>query len=168
MKTIVLIIVCFPFINQPTVAQVFEREVSGSCGATQQNETIILTSTAGQPVIATIANAEVTLTQGFQQADLPTQKGNNSGFENLEISIFPNPTSRHLSVVIRQEEKRATHIRIFNILGNEIDRKPVNGEPGMEVKTDFSLENLPDGVYLVVITNIDGVPIHSQKFTRVH
>jgi len=67
--------------------------------------------------------------------------------ENIEIEnvIYPNPTNGIVNIVLKNKIK---YISIFNILGIELESIHVNSE-----SHSLNINNFPDGIYFVQVTN---------------
>jgi hypothetical protein len=66
---------------------------------------------------------------------------------NSSILLFPNPSSSEF--FLKSENVSIQHIRIFNLMGKELENKTIDKE---DVK--INIANLPSGIYFVeVITN---------------
>ena len=65
----------------------------------------------------------------------------------MNSSVYPNPTKGIVNVAIPALTDTAT-IRLFDIQGRQILSKNTN-----QVNTSFGIENLQDGIYLVIIEN---------------
>lgn len=81
-----------------------------------------------------------------------------TGMEELNlianVALFPNPAQNWISLRFEEATKAPTSIRLFDLNGRLQIESSV---PVGEFQTSFSLEQLNDGLYLVEITNTDGV-----------
>ena len=82
--------------------------------------------------------------------------------ENIvpEISLYPNPTNDLLNISSSEE---ISEIEIVNVMGQVVLRKEINAD-----KTVCDVEDLPSGVYLVRIHNIDKgtESLYQHKFVK--
>ncbi len=67
-----------------------------------------------------------------------------------EVSIYPNPTSNNINIVLPKFEGKAT-VRVYNMLGQKVAEKKINIDGGVSVSMDVS--TLPPGAYLVAVEN---------------
>ncbi len=69
------------------------------------------------------------------------------GLQN--ISVYPNPTEGAFSVKINLETSKTVGFRILNILGQTIQQVAPRPVAAGEMIQEFSLNNIPTGIYLV-------------------
>ncbi|WP_413532566.1 T9SS type A sorting domain-containing protein [Empedobacter brevis] len=76
-----------------------------------------------------------------------------SGFDQNKssFSIYPNPASVTLTIKLDNPSK-ASSVSIYSIIGNEVMNKKLDGSQ----KTNFNVQNLRKGKYIVRIFNDDG------------
>lgn len=67
------------------------------------------------------------------------------------ISIYPNPATTTLTVKFDNPSK-ASSISIYSIIGNEVMNKKLDGSQ----KTNFNVQGLKKGKYIVRVFNEDG------------
>jgi type IX secretion system substrate protein len=107
-----------------------------------------LSWTLGEVVIPTYEQADVTLLQGFHQPNYLLDVLVREPGDDYVIAIYPNPTSRKITVEIEGTDKPLT-AELFDIFGRLLFRKSI--EPP---KADLELNQLPGATYLLVI--LDG------------
>jgi hypothetical protein len=69
------------------------------------------------------------------------------------IQVYPNPTASVLNVSIYQTISQNTKVQLFNVSGQQIIEKNL---PEGEVATQLETSNLPDGIYLLKVSNLNG------------
>ncbi len=76
--------------------------------------------------------------------------------EQIEISLFPNPTNGDISVLIPRTKIIGLNVSVFNVLGQELSniRIPYNNQENL---IRLEVTNLPSGVYFVSIPGLVGV-----------
>ena len=72
--------------------------------------------------------------------------------DNMDVKIFPNPTTGQINIFFA--ENRDRKIQVFNMLGEVVWQKAVNGN-----HTTLDLSNLPDGTYLIGLQEEDKMVI---------
>lgn len=72
-------------------------------------------------------------------------------WDNLNLSIFPNPTINHLMINLNEQTIPLGSYKIFNISGSTVQTGALNFLSNSIVK--INLNNLPNGIYLIVIYN---------------
>jgi Domain of unknown function (DUF4832)/Domain of unknown function (DUF4874)/Secretion system C-terminal sorting domain/Carbohydrate binding domain/Fibronectin type III domain len=79
---------------------------------------------------------------------------NQSDKENLEMKIYPNPTSQNATLEYNLLEKNQVSIVIYDLMGKVVSRITNENQNAGSYKTNISTSNLKDGIYLVkLITN---------------
>ena len=64
------------------------------------------------------------------------------------ISVFPNPFSSELTIVLENFRNEPATIEIFDVMGRTIKQMQVDS-PHNEYETSFNLDNIPAGIYNV-------------------
>lgn len=96
---------------------------------------------------------DTTLNLQFGSCDNPTHIGQ---IEN-NISLYPNPTKRFLTIHCNS---KINTLKVFNMIGNlVVDRNIFNNQ------TTLSIENIPNGMYFVVL-KFDNGSIINSKFIK--
>jgi hypothetical protein len=96
---------------------------------------------------------DTTLNLQFGSCDNPTHIGQ---IEN-NISLYPNPTKRFLTIHCNN---KINTLKVFNMIGNlVVDRNIFNNQ------TTLSIENIPNGMYFVVL-KFDNGSIINSKFIK--
>jgi hypothetical protein len=80
-----------------STAQSVDRHVTASAGNEFTNSSGTITYTIGEPVTETLSSGNATATQGFHQGIINITSVREQ-IKDLEISIYPNPTSDHITV----------------------------------------------------------------------
>lgn len=99
--------------------------------------------TIGEPIIETVGDDNHILTQGFQQAERPVMT-DISNLDDVEITVFPNPTSDIIKIEI--SEQRDLKYCLFDLSGASLQE----GELSM-VNTTLSLTKYLPSVYILKI-----------------
>jgi hypothetical protein len=96
---------------------------------------------------------DTTLNLQFGSCDNPTHIGQ---IEN-NISLYPNPTKRFLTIHCNS---KINTLKVFNMIGNlVVDRNIFNNQ------TTLSIENIPNGMYFIVL-KFDNGSIINSKFIK--
>jgi hypothetical protein len=69
------------------------------------------------------------------------------------ISVFPNPTANILNVSIYQKNSQNTKIQLFSVNGQQVAEKNL---PEGEISTQLETGFLPEGIYLLKVSNFNG------------
>jgi hypothetical protein len=104
--------------------------------------------TVGQVVSTTNIGSNGSVTQGVQQPyEIYVTTGVNETTINLELSVYPNPTTDYLTLKV--EKTKDLSYQLYDLQGKVIASKTVNG-----TSTNISLEGQPTATYyLNVVKN---------------
>ncbi|MBI5219963.1 MAG: T9SS type A sorting domain-containing protein [Bacteroidia bacterium] len=124
-------------------------EVISSSGNYFENGTVSLSWTLGEPVIETDSAGGHILTQGFQQSRYDIVVVENIE-ENLNISLYPNPTSQLLNLDWEIPGNAAVLIELIDMQGKKlIDKSYMENKS----KKQLNLSNYPAADYFVRISS---------------
>jgi hypothetical protein len=101
----------------------------------------------GQVVYTTNTGTNGSVAQGVQQPyEISTTVGVNEMSINLEMNVYPNPTTNYLTLKV--EESKGLSFQLFDIQGKVIENKKV-----MASNTTIKMEGLPTATYFLKVTN---------------
>ena len=142
MKKIVILFALYLISN----LTLYSQSVIGSVMNSQNtgNETVFWTM--GEFVSETFESSSNILTQGFYQSDL-IQSDIISNLHPLnDISVFPNPFKEKL--FIKYSDTKSLSYQLFDVTGIVVKRGLITSET-----TSIAVNNLSDGIYLLVVEN---------------
>ncbi len=142
MKNLLLFTFLLFFVNAQSEAQ----EVISSSGDYYDNGSISVSWTLGEPVTETISDGTNILTQGFQQSKLSATEIFNISSDNINITLFPNPTQDYINLKT-SDFKDLT----YNI--SDINGRLLNEGKVVSQNTEISVNKLPAAVYFFKIIN---------------
>lgn len=97
----------------------------------------------GQLVYTTSTGTNGSVTQGVQQAfEISTTLGINETTINLELSVYPNPTTDYLTLKVEKTE--GLSYQMYDLQGKIIAIKTVKS-----TSTNISLEGQPTAIYFL-------------------
>jgi hypothetical protein len=106
-----------------------------------------VSNSVGQIVYSTHIGTNGSVAQGIQQAfEISTTLGINETSINLEINVYPNPTTDYLTLKVEITED--LNYQLFDIQGKVIQNKKIT-----ENSTTIKLEGLPTATYFLIVTN---------------
>jgi hypothetical protein len=73
-----------------------------------------------------------------------------------DVSIYPVPFSNTITI----DAKETLAAMLYNMLGAEIIKQPLNG------KTEIQTGHLQPGIYFLKLTDATGTVIHTQKLVK--
>ncbi|MDP5169485.1 MAG: T9SS type A sorting domain-containing protein [Bacteroidia bacterium] len=135
------------------------QQLLASAGESQSGTTVQLSYSLGELASQTLTSS-VVLTQGFHQpGDLST------GVKKPLIEgmrCFPNPVSSHLTLT--HASPGLYEWTIFEVQG----RRVMGGNFLLAGQAEIPLPNLPEGTYLVHVTQIGTDAIFTQQFLKIN
>lgn len=116
-------------------------EASGSGGSSSY--------TLGQVVYTTNTGTNGSVAQGVQQPyEISTTVGINETTINLELSVYPNPTTNFLQLKIESEQLENLSYQLIDLQGKVIESKKVSN-----TTTTVTMENLLPATYFLRVTD---------------
>lgn len=141
--------------------QSLERNVIASSGNFSSNSTISISSTLGEVFVTTLDGSSGGLTQGFQQPTNSIIDGIKSEYEDLGISLFPNPTNGSFNLNMNFEVSEKIKITLNDVLGRNIENRNIITTA---LNESFNLENEGDGIYFIQIRIKD--KLYTEKIIK--
>ncbi len=143
-----ILIVLFFFITYSSYAQlVIEKEII-SPFALMSEGALRMESTLGEVIIFSYENEQLIINQGFHAGE---KSGSTPVIDinsiQIDVQVFPNPTTDLLNITYDNAED---HIRGFSICDSQGKRVQTLSSLS-ENKSTISLNNLPNGLYGVVL-----------------
>ncbi len=122
------------------------QEVISSGGDYNENATISISWTLGEPVIETVSNTSNVLTQGFQQTKLTVSEIFEINSKNISISLFPNPTQDFVNLEV--DNYNNLTFQLFSFNGKLIQTNKLSSK-----NTEIKMTNLSAATYFLKILN---------------
>ncbi len=140
-------------------AQNISRQIYGAGGnfCSPFRSFVQLEYNIGEPLITTVGDNTVTITQGFIQPSVPLIFP--PPFGGIKFSFAPNPTTNFIG--IKSDKEIIADIRIMD-MNNHVLREFHNVKLGPVYYVDVS--KLLPGAYLIIISNNNGIIV--QKFIK--
>lgn len=126
-------------------------EVVSPAGGYFSNGTISISWTLGEPVIGTLinTNANLMLTQGFQQGNLFNVDVPITDLPSLTIKMYPNPAIKQVHFAINNPEAKGEFtVDLYDITGRKILTENFGQFVDQEEKS-LDVSTLKSGIYLV-------------------
>ena len=99
----------------------------------------------GQVVYTTATGSNGSVAQGVQQPyEISTTVGINETSINLELSVYPNPTTTFLSLKVKSEKLESLTYQLIDMQGKMITNKKVTAS-----NTTITMEALPTATYFL-------------------
>ena len=165
MKKIILCILLISSI-ETALCQSISRDVNASAGEYFINNNSSLSWTIGDILSETFVSDNNVLTQGFQQS-LFYVYGIDENVDSLfNVNIYPNPTRDILNIKIKSEIVTRLSYKLFDVHGNCLFDKEMNGDKDYYEKINFS--NYRNSMYLLKIYSSTGKYTKSYKIQKVY
>ena len=104
--------------------------------------------TVGQVVYTTNTGSNGSVAQGVQQPyEISITTGVNETTINLEMSVFPNPTTNYLQLKVDSEKLENLNFQLIDLQGKVITNKKVTA-----TTSTINMEALPKAVYFLNVT----------------
>ncbi len=152
---------CLTLLPLILTSQVLEKDVITSAGGqtVSLEGDIDLHWSVGELAVTTLSTENLQLTQGYHQLDLVVDPIFEWGSDQLQISIFPNPTQDLLH--LQQEHQTEFQIELRDLLGKMIQR-----EIWSTSSKTLELHHLPANTYM--LTLISNGQIKSLKIQKIN
>ncbi len=103
MKKILILFIIALLINS-TIAQTISPQVISSAGDNYNNSTYQLDWSIGEVLTETYFKNQIFVSQGFQQGNFVISNISENKLSNIEIIVFPNPTSNYVTIEITEND----------------------------------------------------------------
>jgi hypothetical protein len=142
MRTIIIIIILIAAF----CPRLFAQEVIATAGSTLSNSNGSISYTIGEGVANTLTNGELTLTQGFQQANITVSMISELKDLDFSITAFPNPTADVLTLKLTKDDVTELKYLLFDVNGKLIIQKYL-----VINETTILVGHLAKGFYLLKV-----------------
>ena len=105
--------------------------------------------TVGQVVYTTNTGTNGSVAQGLQQPyEISTTVGINETTIQLELSVYPNPTTNYLQLKVESEKLENLNFQLIDLQGKVIENKKVTA-----TTSTINLESLRKATYFLTVTD---------------
>lgn len=150
-------------------AQKTDQSVLASAGNFDKVSTISIEWTLGEMAGQTHVNSDVILTEGFHQSWLQVEEIMTSQqtlwVEQMEVSVFPNPTPAELHIKIDSGLEEKGVLSLKNLEGRSLQSETINLSSGNH---QWNMINYPAGLYVLTLHTQKGELLKSFKITKTH
>jgi hypothetical protein len=124
-------------------SQTISKQVIGTAGKTQSNSNLKISWTTGEPVVGLMTAGGNQLGNGYYPAMDIQALSIDDVTLNVEIKVYPNPTSQ--SLYVSHPDLTSFQIQIVDINGKQIHTGSIDKEVPLDVSS------YTQGMYLVTI-----------------
>lgn len=146
-----------------------ERQVYASAGQylAPNGAPLTLSCTVGEPIVETLFNIKLILTQGFQQPLENEITSVDLDMADWNIKAFPNPFNENVNIEISSDKSSEFGITITNLIGQNLGQEYLaNHYPGKNVY-QLNTSSLATGMYIVTVSSKDGKLVKSFKMSKI-
>ena len=154
-KTILFFVLSVPFFGG---AQTISKQVIGTAGKTQTNSNLKISWTTGEPVVGLMTAGGNQLGNGYYPAmDIQALSIDDITL-NVEIKVYPNPTSQ--SLYVSHPELNSFGIQIVDLNGKQVYSGTISKDQPLDVS------NYSQGMYLITIENKEANKKNTYKIIK--
>ena len=159
-QTFILLIGLSPML---CIAQSVEPSVIGGAGDFYTSTNSQLSFTVGEMMVETVSSTNSIITQGFQQPDeLPDAIDENLP-NNVQVTMYPNPTRDRLVVEVENNDQ-PLELMLFDMNGKQVMSKQM---PATNNREEMNLVDFANGNYLLNIVSKDNKYSASYKIQKL-
>jgi Secretion system C-terminal sorting domain len=137
--------------------------VIGAAGQISSYSDMTIEWTLGETFVETGSGKTTYVTEGYHQPMLLVKEISKSATSSYDVKIFPNPVKDILSVLIQTKITDPLILKIDDVTGRTV---LVKDAPGGSNEIQLKTNNLPEGMYILSVTNRKGYRIHSFKLIK--
>ena len=126
------------------------NQVTASAGGQFKGDTRQISFTIGEPIIQTLQNQDLILTQGFHQPQLWITEVNEMEGTTFQIKAFPNPTTDLVKLTVNKELPIGSSYRVYNINGALISKNQIKN-----LTTEIPFRQLAPASYFLKVVSED-------------
>lgn len=138
----------------------FAQKVISSNGATATAAGYEVSWTIGEAVIATVSDANNTLTQGFHQSKLTVTAINELSVTDIEIKVYPNPTSDFVTIHFSKIVEKPRYL-LFDLSGKLLEQKNIDSSDAK-----INMAGFAEGVYILKLNHLGSLPLQTFKIIK--
>ena len=138
-------------------------EVLSPAGDFDNNGSYAISWTLGEPIIDTKGDAKYFVTQGFHQTDWAVVAIWEYTPEEVEMRLYPNPMAQYLNLNIPSfdEGNKQYELTVHDFVYRPVFRATIES-----AESTFFLDYLPNGTYLMNVTDENGELVKSFKVVK--
>ena len=155
MRTFTLL---FLLVSSSTFAQSISKQVIGTAGKTQTNSNLKVSWTTGEPVVGLMTAGGNQLGNGYYPAMDIQSLSIDDVTLNVEIKVYPNPTSQ--SLYVSHPELNSFGIQIVDLNGKQVYSGTISKDQPLDVS------NYSQGMYLITIENKEANKKNTYKIIK--
>lgn len=128
----------------------YAQQVVATSGDTYKSSSAIVSWTLGEPATETHKSSNSIATQGMQQPTLSVVTSYSTTELNVNVFVYPNPTSSSLQVSIQEQSLEHLAYSLCDVNGIQITAGLISNATSW-----INMETQPAGSYILKITKSD-------------
>jgi hypothetical protein len=154
MKQLIFILL----VSTTCFSQTISKQVIGTAGKTQTNSNLKISWTTGEPVVGLMTAGGNQLGNGYYPAmDIQALSIDDVAL-NVEIKVYPNPTSQ--SLYVSHPDLTSFQIQIVDINGKQVYVGTIEKEVPLDVSS------YTQGMYLITVENKESNKKNTYKIIK--
>lgn len=154
MKQLIFILL----VTSISYSQSISKQVIGTSGKTLTNSNLKVSYTVGEPVVGLMTAGGNQLGNGYYPAmDLQALSIDDASL-NVQIKIYPNPTSQ--SLYVTHPELTTFHVHIADLNGKQLFEGTIEKDVALDVSS------YTQGMYLITIENKESNKKNTYKIIK--
>ncbi len=122
------------------------QELVSSSGNNYTNSKGTIHYSVGELMVETFINSSNYVTQGFHQSKLTVTSISELNNDEVSISVYPNPTSDNLKLIVNSVNLDNNRFELYDISGSKILHGKIRN-----AETILKLSNLKSSIYILKI-----------------
>src|SRR6056297_2383004 len=160
MREPTLVLLFFLFVCGFATAQNVQNDVVASGGGHATAGNLDMEYTIGEPVVETVGDATLIVTQGFHQPGLMETSIENNSL-NVEVGVFPNPTQSTLIVDLPDKQDHEFSWTLYDMQGKQLASELITTG-----KNVISMQAYSNGNYVLMVKNRTNGKHETYKITK--
>ncbi len=141
------------------------NEVISTAGGTISGNGITLQTTVGEVIQGGSTTGTVQLQQGFQPPTLTVTAINVSEIEEVEVSVYPNPSSDYLFVEVKGATDARFEVQLFDLNGRVLQTKE---QEAANTQLRLDMQSLASGTYLIKVTDLQTLQVATYQVNKAN
>jgi hypothetical protein len=124
----------------------YGQQVISTSGFSSTTKDLNISCTIGETIAQTLSNGNTVVTQGFNQPVLLVTRTAFARESEINLDVFPNPTSGKLTLRLSSPDSGNLQYCIFSMQGNILVLKKLT-----EIETIIDFSPFPGGIYFLKV-----------------
>ena len=154
-KTICVLLIA---LGQTVFGQSISKQVIGAAGTTQSNDGVVLSWTAGEPVVGLMSSGGTQLGNGHFSSMEVTALSTEEFTMDVSIKVYPNPTTQYLFA--EQKDNHPMEVRLIDLGGKTLMTRKADSKEAIDVSGFIT------GMYLIEVRDTETNKTNTYKIIK--